>query len=140
MSKLKAESGFSLLEVLVAFLVLSITLGIIFQIVSLSSRITRTAEIQQQALLLAESKMAEILSTPEVEPGRDWGRFSFSKRDRDPSRDFQWQTNISVFEFPEQSLIDSSDLVPYLFQVSVSWSDQPDQVIELQTVRLERQI
>ncbi|WP_432471307.1 type IV pilus modification PilV family protein [Amphritea sp. HPY] len=131
--------GFSLLEVLVAFVVLSLSLGIILQIFSLSSRITRTSEVYQQALLVAESKMAELLSEPFIEPGRDDG--SYDDRDHDGVMlDMQWQTEVSDYEFPDDPPVDNQSLQPYLIEVSVSWGDGAKaQNITLSTIRLERQ-
>ncbi|MEH6576284.1 MAG: prepilin-type N-terminal cleavage/methylation domain-containing protein [Amphritea sp.] len=135
----KSEKGFSLLEVLVAFVVLSVSLGIILQIFSLSTRITRTAETQQQAVLLAESKMAELLSEQFIEPGRDNGAFD-DRVHEGVMADLRWQTEVSEYEFPDEPPVDNPSLVPYLIEVSVSWGDAEGQEITLSTVRLELQL
>jgi len=132
------EKGFSLLEVLVAFVVLSLSLGIILQIFSLSTRITRTAETYQQAVLIAESKMGELLAQEFIEPGRDDGSFDDRVHDGE-MMDMQWQTEVSDYEFPDDPTVDNPALQPYLIEVSVSWGDDDGQNVTLSTIRLERQ-
>lgn len=135
----RREKGFSLLEVLVAFVVLSLSLGIILQIFSLSTRTTRTSEVYQQALLVAESKMAELLAQQFIEPGRDDGWFDDRVHDG-VMLDMQWQTEVSAYEFPDDPPVDNPVLQPYLIEVSVSWGDTDSgQNVSLSTIRLERQ-
>jgi general secretion pathway protein I len=134
----RTEQGFTLLEVLVAFVVLSLSLGVILQIFSLSTRITRAAEIQQQAVLLAESKMAELLAEPFIETGSDQGGFD-GQIDEGLAERFRWQTEVSDYQFPDQSEVDNPSLVPFLIEVSVSWDDAAEQGITLTTIQLERQ-
>lgn len=134
----RSEKGFSLLEVLVAFVVLSLSLGIILQIFSLSTRITRTAEVYQQAVLIAESKMAELLAQKFIEPGRDDGSLNDQIHDG-VMADMQWQTEVTDYQFPDDPPVDNLALQPYLIEVSVSWGTGDGQNITLRTIRLERQ-
>lgn len=134
----RKEKGFSLLEVLVAFVVLSLSLGIILQIFSLSTRITRTSETYQQAVLIAESKMAELLAQKFIEPGRDDGFFD-EREHAGVMPEMQWQTEISAYEFQDDPAVDNPSLQPYLIEVSVSWGAGGGQNVNLSTIRLERQ-
>ena len=55
-SKLRSACGFTLIEVLVALMILSLSLAIIFSIFSVGLRGRRAAEEYEQATLLAEVK------------------------------------------------------------------------------------
>lgn len=125
MNRRRQDNGFTLLEVLVAFLILSLSLGVILQIFSLTMRTTDSAAARQQALLLAESRMAELGSLNEITPGRDEGRID----DR-----FRWVSRIDRFDFPEQDEGFDAALVPYRIDVTVEWDR--NQALTLSTLRL----
>lgn len=139
MAKLTRKSeGFSLLEVLVAFVILSLSLSIILQIFSLSGWITRSSERQQQALLLAETKMAEIVAEKFIEPGRDEGDFA-GRIAEESETEFRWRTEISAYEFQDEPPLSNVALMPYLIEVTVKWGDD-GQSLSLSTIRLEAKI
>lgn len=127
--------GFSLLEVLVAFAILAMMLGVLLQIFSLAVRTTHGVEIREQALLLAESKLAELGAGRTLKTGSWSGRID----DR-----FTWQSRIERFSLAEADLSDSgvSDsrfeealrVTPYLLTVTVSWPGSDG--ITLNTIRL----
>ena len=120
------QRGFTLLEVLVAFVVFTITLGVLLNIFSLAIRTTQTAQDQQKAVLLAESKLAELDAGLTLRPGVERGEFD----DR-----FGWETRIE--EFDSRALMDNqSVLVPYRLSVVVNWDEQRS--YELFTLRLVR--
>lgn len=60
----RAVSGFSLLEVLVAFVILSLTLGVMMQIFSGGLRNVALADDYSRAALLAQSRIAELGAQP----------------------------------------------------------------------------
>jgi len=62
-------AGFSLLEVLVAFAILALALGVLFQIFALGMRNTVLAEEYSRATLLAESKLATVGVEAPLEQG-----------------------------------------------------------------------
>ncbi|AEY00185.1 general secretion pathway protein H [Oceanimonas sp. GK1] len=120
------QKGFTLLEVLVAFAVLTVALGVLLTIFSLAIRTTQTALDQQKAVLLAESKLAELDAALTLRPGVERGTFD----DR-----FAWETRIE--EFDSRPLLDNqSMLLPYRLSVTVSWSERRH--YELTTLRLVR--
>ncbi|NVK40233.1 MAG: type II secretion system protein [Oceanospirillaceae bacterium] len=125
MNRRGGEEGFTLLEVLVAFLILSLALGVILQIFSLAMRTTGSATAKQQALLLAESRMAELTALQEVRAGRDEGRFD----DR-----FSWVSDVERYEFPDQEVNFETFLVPYRLDVTVEWDR--NQELTISTLRL----
>ena len=121
-----AQKGFTLLEVLVAFAVLTITLGVLLNIFSLAIRTTQTAQDQQKAVLLAESKLAELDAGFTLRPGVERG--DFDER-------FEWETRVE--EFDSRALLDNqSQLTPYRLSVVVSWND--NRRYDLTTLRLVR--
>lgn len=129
----KQQQGFSLLEVLVAFAILSMTLGIILQILSVSATTTYRADIQQQAMLLAENKMAEILTEPILEQGQK------HSRDNNSSQALHWETEVSEFRFPDETeTFSDSTLIPYKISVSVRQQDSGAPLFRLTTIRLVR--
>lgn len=119
--------GFSLLEVLVAFAVLTVTLGVLLQLFSLASRTAQVAGEQQKALLLAESKLVELAAGRTLQPGQDQGRFDDK---------YWWQTHIEVFDL-RQMTDQESPLTPYRLSVTVGWGRE--QAISLSTLRLARE-
>jgi general secretion pathway protein I len=119
------QRGFTLLEVLVAFVILALSLGVILHILSLSMRTTDSASAHQQALLLAESRMAELAALNELRSGRDQGRID----DR-----FDWSSRVERFDFPDQEPAVEFQWVPYRIDVTVHWD--PNQELTLTTLRL----
>ncbi|WP_298718568.1 prepilin-type N-terminal cleavage/methylation domain-containing protein [uncultured Oceanisphaera sp.] len=122
------QQGFSLLEVLVAFTILTITLGVLLNIFSLAIRTTQSAQQQQKAMLLAESKLTELYAGTTLQPGREQGWFDDH---------YWWETRIE--EFDTRALMDNqSMLLPYQLSVIVGWG-RHEQQYRLTTLRLVRQ-
>ncbi len=119
------QRGFTLLEVLVAFVILALSLGVILQIFSLTMRTTDSASARQQALLLAESRLAELSTLNELRSGRDSGRID---------ERFDWSSRVERFEFPDQDLALDTLQVPYKIDVTVHWGG--NQQLSLTTLRL----
>jgi general secretion pathway protein I len=119
------QQGFTLLEVLVAFVILALSLGVILQIFSLTMRTTDSASVRQQALLLAESRLAELSTLNELRSGRDGGRIDAR---------FDWTSQVERFEFPGQDPGLDTLQVPYKIDVWVHWDG--NQRLGLTTLRL----
>ncbi|MEZ5584104.1 MAG: type II secretion system protein [Candidatus Competibacteraceae bacterium] len=85
--------GFSLLEVLVAFAILSLTLGVLLQVFATGLRNTANAEDYTRAVLQAESLLAQVGITLPVE----------SQQGEIDER-FQW--TITVTPFPVENMLD----------------------------------
>ncbi len=78
--------GFTLIEVLVAFSILSLTLAALFSLLSSGARSTRVADEYDDAVVWAESKLAELGVSEPLRVGTTRGYFD--KR-------FQWVLQVS---------------------------------------------
>jgi general secretion pathway protein I len=79
------ERGFSLIEVLVSFVLLSMSLAVILQIFSTNLRAVDAVRKQTHALILAESKLAGLGNGIPLTPGELAGE----------SGAFNWQLTVS---------------------------------------------
>jgi general secretion pathway protein I len=122
------ERGFTLIEVLVALTVLSLSLGIIFSLFSAGLGGKRTAEDYEQATLFAESKLNSLGVDEPIQLGNTFGSFN----DR-----FTWSAVVTPYV--EKGRDDTKDLLrqPLVVTVTVSWKDSANQrSISLTTLRL----
>ena len=117
--------GFSLLEVLVAFAILALSLGVLMQIFSATTRNVGVGADYTRALVLAESLLATAGETaPLAEPLRE-GR----------TRGLRWRLASTPLGEPAGA----SEVVPYRVSVTVRWrSAARDRSLTLDTLRLER--
>ncbi|GGK84848.1 type IV pilus modification PilV family protein [Amphritea balenae] len=127
---MNAERGFTLLETLVAFAILSLSLGIILQIFSLSAQTSRSVEIQQRALAIAQSQIDQELAQLQLNEGEDRGRVD---------ERFSWSSEIRRYQFPDQEGRINDQIQAYRITVSVRWDDSSEQALSLSTIRLQRQ-
>ena len=124
------SGGFTLLEVLVAFTVLAISLGVLFQIFSTGMRASRSAEEYTRATLLAESKLAAIGITDALEEGETTGDFEDG---------FAWRVAIRPYRLdgPEAEGL-PPPIEAYEVVVTVSWGQgSGERSVSLTTLRLE---
>lgn len=119
--------GFTLLEVLVAFLILAGSLGIVMNLLSASSNNTNYAQRHQRALVLAESKLVQLSAGPELQEGRANGEF-------EPP--YFWEAEVAPWDFPDQDTTTDYPVTPYKMTVSVAWGSGDAQRVSLTTVFL----
>jgi general secretion pathway protein I len=120
--------GFTLIEVLVALTILSLSLAIIFSVFSVGLRSRRAAEEYEQATMLAESKLNSVGIDEPIQEGDTVGRFN----DR-----FWWKMVVTPYH--EEGRNEAKDLLgrPLLVTVIVSWGDAGDEKsVTLTTLRL----
>lgn len=97
----RAESGFTLLEVLIAFAVLAVMLVPILQVFGGGLGMTQTARGYAEGVLLARSKLAELGVAPDLREGESSGDFD--------ERGYRWHASIStdhsVVTLPDDSVV-----------------------------------
>lgn len=120
----KREQGFSLLEVLVAFSILTASLVVIVEVFSTGLRSVVSAVNYQQVTAFAGSKLMELRSSDNLIAGTDVGWFNDS---------YQWQ---SIVKEPEWSDKSQSYRV-YEISVTVAWREsEKDKTYTVSTIGL----
>ena len=124
------QQGFSLLEILIAFSILALSLGILLKIFSAGVNTALVAEDYTAAIQIAESLMAKTGVETPLQAGQDSGL---------ENEKYHWQVEVSPFEFNPEN-VDPTALTAVLFKVkvTVSWGDDNvnDRQIELTTLKL----
>ena len=129
-TRLNKQQGFSLLEILIAFSILALSLGILLKIFSAGVNTAEVAEDYTAAVQIAESLMAKTgLETP-LQAGQDSGL---------ENEKYNWQVTVSPFAFNPEN-VDTSTIPVVLFKVKVvvSWENDnaDDRLVELTTLKL----
>jgi general secretion pathway protein I len=123
-----------LLEVLVAFVVLVLVVGVLFQIFGGALRNATTAEEYSRALLIAESRMAALGVEKPLREGTDSGS--------EYGDQYAWQVSVTPYIAPdsdEQTDLPNPLLGTKLVQadVTVSWGPNTKaQTLTLTTLRV----
>ena len=99
------SAGFTLLEVLTAFVIVGLTLAALVGMLETGLAGVSRAEKHAVALLLAESKLAEVGVTVPLQSGRREGEFA----------SFRWRTSIG----PLAPAVDSNPSVVQSYRVDV---------------------
>jgi general secretion pathway protein I len=120
------QGGFSLLEVIVAFAILSLTLGVLMQIFSRSMTTTSISGDYSRAATLAEARLNAVGLEIPLEPGQVSG---------EPEEGMQWQIFIDLYDLAAVSW--EAPLQPYLVTAVVSWDTaEGTREVSLSTLRL----
>lgn len=125
--RMPRDRGFSLIEILVAFVILSLTLAVIMQIFSGGLRNIQRSDDYGRALYLAESRLAALGVEQPLREGVMSGELD---------RRFRWQALVQPYR---ETAADESQLkfVLYRATVAVDWDDGGRaQRIELSSLRL----
>lgn len=123
------DSGFTLLEVMVALAILAVAMGVILQLFSTGLKGGRLAERRAVAALLAQSKLAAVGVESPLEEGQSEGRFE---------RDYRWRVAIAPYQEQGRETLPEGGPAAYEVVVTVSWGD-PDRAessLSLATLRL----
>jgi general secretion pathway protein I len=123
------ERGFSLIEVLVAFVILALSAGALLAAFSGGLRNTGLAAEYSRAALYAQSKLETVGVETPLEVGASAGEFDAG---------FRWELEVRSYQAPEEE-IDLDALHYQALQVTlrVFWGEQDRQrAITLSTLRL----
>ena len=115
-------------EVLVAFAILSMSLGVLYQAFSNSLRNVGASGDYSRAMIIAEARLAEAMADVPIKEGSDQGEVD----DR-----YQWRLTVQPYEYDDEGV--SSQFTPYEVQVVVSWQDgKHSREYQLSTLRLSQ--
>ncbi|MCK5353474.1 MAG: type II secretion system protein [Methyloprofundus sp.] len=131
MAKTNNQQGFSLLEILIAFSILAFSLSILLNIFSSGLRRTIISEEYQQAVIIAQSKLAAVGVEKELENAAAQGKV----QDK-----YVWSIHVQPYSVENMGLDDDSvKLSPYLVTVRVEWAaGKNDRQLELSTLKLAK--
>ena len=114
------QQGFTLLEILAAFLVFTLSFAVVMQVMSSSLRNTRLSGELTQAALYAQSKMDLLGIDAPVEEGSDAGEFD---------EKYTWEMQISPYD-PAEGRALNNELIPvdlYQIDLTVYWHQSHQQ-------------
>lgn len=124
-------SGFTLLEVIVAFALLAAALTMLLGSLSSAARQVRKSSEISRASLYAQSLLAQIGVGEVLEPGRKEGWFELER--------YHWTLDVVPYvESMDPSVAPGGPASQQLLQVTleVRWGDEPGQTMHWKTVRL----
>ena len=126
----RQQRGFSLIEILVAFMILAISLTVIFRIFSGGLRNVALSEDYARAVLVAESQLATIGISEPLEAGTTTGEWG---------ERFRWQRMIEQYRAWEQDRELTVPVHAYRVTVNVDWDHAGStRNVTLSSVRLKQ--
>lgn len=117
------QAGFTLIEVMVAFMVFALLFGVVLQILSTSVGNTRLSGEYTQAALWAQSKLDALGLEGMIEPGVSQGSFNDS---------YDWTMEVSETEVVDERALDAQQELPialYHIRLTVEWGDGRRQAV-----------
>ncbi len=126
--KKSKQQGFSLLEVLVAFSIFALSIGIIFQIYSTGTRSTALSDEYARAMIIARAK----LTRAGIEQNNVLKEQSGIEQEK-----FEWVVTINEIDDDEDYLETRYQLVKHNVEVEVHWkSMSKNRSVKLNTIKL----
>ena len=113
----RAQGGFTLLEVLVAFLLLAVVGGALMELFQGGLRRLAITDEYARAGLLARSKLAELEALRLLEPGDREGRFD---------EEFRYRLTLTPYAGEADSPLPPSRVLPLRATLAVLWGEPPD--------------
>lgn len=116
------QRGFSLLEVLVAFTLLAVLFGALFEVFAGGLATVRKAGTRGYVTLLAQSKLAELSTGSRFASSSHSGLFESADGHLDDSV-YRW--TFSLERYPEDELgpVDRGPVTPYVATIEVQWDE-----------------
>ena len=121
------ESGFVLLEVLIAAVLATITLIVVFHSYTTAFGGSERTERVTVALLAAESKLAEMGVTETLRPGATSGRLEGG---------YRWRADVRPYGGNREREISEPLVLAYEVEVTVSWGNAAGEAVTLSSLRL----
>ena len=123
------SAGFSLLEVLVAFVILTMTFTVLFKIFSTGTRNIFVSADYSKAVMLAESQLAASGISETLELGEEWGEWG---------ERFRWHRLIKEYQPWDEEKALRTPVSSYLVTVEVHWGPEGEKRhVTLSSVRLK---
>ncbi len=123
--KRKWNSGFTLIEVLIAFAILALVLGVVFRTLSTGLSHERTAGLVTARVLEARSILDRLGVEVALEEGTIEGRLASGER---------WTLTVSLLEPAASDEIAAGPLKAYLAELTVHGND--GRILRLKTLKL----
>ncbi len=126
----RSTSGFTLIEVLVAFMILTLSLTVLFRIFSGGLGNVTASGDYTRAVQIAESRLAAAGVSDPLFPGVTYG---------DVAGSFNWQRAVEHYVPRGESAYELGPLAAYRVTVEVSWTrDGREKLLTLSSVRLQK--
>ena len=120
------QDGFSLLEVLVAFSILALTLGVLMQVFSQALGTTVLSGAYSRAAALAEARLDAVGVDIPLQPGTYSG---------EPEDGMEWQVAIAPYDLGQTGW--QAPLQPYMVTATAGWEESGRRrEVTLSTIRL----
>jgi len=127
------RNGFTLLEVLVAMMILGLSLGAILQQFALASRAGAASYDATLATVHAREMLEELKMLPDLQEGIEQGRFDDG---------FEWETSIELYiydEFDDMQVFEDINYETYRLSAVVFWRyGNRERQVELETLKTVR--
>ena len=110
-----AQRGFTLLEVLVAMMILGLSLGAILHQFALASRAGSASHDTTRATMYAREKLEDLKLQPELVEATERGSFDDG---------YEWETTVQYYNYDhieDQMVLDNMRYETYLLTVVVFW-------------------
>jgi general secretion pathway protein I len=122
------QRGFSLIELVAAFVIFALGFGVLMQILTVSIQTTRRSADYTQAALWAQSKLDVIGIGEKLEEGRESGRFD---------KDYRWNIDIAKYQPPDakQDIESFQAIDLYRVDLEVTWGGRPSHSAHFVTLR-----
>jgi len=126
---MRHQRGFSLLEILIAFSILALSLGILLNIFSGGLRRAMVADEYQQAVTIAQSLNDAAGIVWKLEAGENQGEVL---------EKYSWRISIQPMNIEQDAAITNS-LQAYVVSITVEWfAGKKNRLFELNTLKLAR--
>ncbi len=113
---MRCSRGFTLLEILVALTIFGLVGGALLELFGSGLRTARLATERTHAVLLARSKLTELIADPYLTPGLMEGDFADG---------YRWQARLTQPEELESDL--GRALEPLHLDLTITWGDSDDE-------------